>query len=587
MKKIIGVILMVALLLSLGMLTACELSNPPAAGTAYIAKDGASDYSVVYSNEGVIHYNKASVLWQVINNELGIYAEKYEAAEKTTDKEVLFGKTDRALSVELAAAVDAAVSADKPYAYGYGYKDGKLAFYANSEKALEYAWGGFYALLRAEEGAISCADNLWVVESFGDAEYSEYLNTLVPYYITYELNGGVGAGSFPTIYNYGTGLELPANAKRPDYKFVGWYGNSEFRGPAITKIPADLQADITIYAKWEKVVGYVDYVLGGGAADEGVELPTRWNYGTALTLVNGVSKLGSAFAGWYDNADFEGDPITEIPADCYEDITLYAKWNKTAGMITYVTNGGTIVGEYEQLKADGVAVTLPTAVNKPNYVFIGWYDNAQFTGNAITALPAAGMDDYTLYAKYDGAVKEIVNKAASNYVWGAANFGPDGTYDLGTAMIAAGTTKATIRIDTASTGSSGWTAGLFRLRPGQVGTDASNKQSGQINIINFANGYMQTLNKVNLTAANSGDVVDIVIDFSIKTIYYYVNGELKATETSGTFNTDLLCYDYITKATGYTYPRGNFIQLSSFSGVLQCDFMGLYVGEWITAPAAA
>ena len=48
-------------------------------------------------------------------------------------------------------------------------------------------------------------------------------------------------------------------------------------------------------------------------ANLGVELvtPTRKNF---------------TFLGWYDNPEFEGEPLTRINVTNPEDITLYAKW---------------------------------------------------------------------------------------------------------------------------------------------------------------------------------------------------------------------------------------------------------------------
>jgi uncharacterized repeat protein (TIGR02543 family) len=38
------------------------------------------------------------------------------------------------------------------------------------------------------------------------------------------------------------------------------------------------------------------------------------------------TKEGYTFAGWYDNFEYSGDPITEIPATHRGDIVLFAKW---------------------------------------------------------------------------------------------------------------------------------------------------------------------------------------------------------------------------------------------------------------------
>lgn len=56
------------------------------------------------------------------------------------------------------------------------------------------------------------------------------------------------------------------------------------------------------------------------------------------TLKNPYREGAWEFAGWYNNADFTGDPITTINADFAG--TLYAKWNSVREGITYDLNGG-------------------------------------------------------------------------------------------------------------------------------------------------------------------------------------------------------------------------------------------------------
>ena len=39
-----------------------------------------------------------------------------------------------------------------------------------------------------------------------------------------------------------------------------------------------------------------------------------------------AAREGFTFVGWYDNPEFTGDPITEIPTNYRGDIIIYAKW---------------------------------------------------------------------------------------------------------------------------------------------------------------------------------------------------------------------------------------------------------------------
>lgn len=71
------------------------------------------------------------------------------------------------------------------------------------------------------------------------------------------------------------------------------------------------------------------YELSGGVFSEGVDAVGAYRRGDTLALVTEtelVLKDGFVFAGWYDNPDFTGQPITAITADNRGNMTLYAKW---------------------------------------------------------------------------------------------------------------------------------------------------------------------------------------------------------------------------------------------------------------------
>ena len=105
------------------------------------------------------------------------------------------------------------------------------------------------------------------------------------------------------------------------------------------------------------------------------------------------------FAGWYDNAELSGSRIT-FPYTLTKDTTLYAKWSeKQSGnpsqgyTVTFVTNGGSAVA---QMTVASIATEPVTT--RDDYNFLGWYDNATFSGNRI-AFPYTVVKATTLYAK--------------------------------------------------------------------------------------------------------------------------------------------------------------------------------------------
>ena len=70
--------------------------------------------------------------------------------------------------------------------------------------------------------------------------------------------------------------------------------------------------------------------------------------------------------------------------------------------ISYVLNGGSIVGEYATYYEELTGATLPvgTNVQRSGYTFAGWFDNEGCTGDAVTVISTAATGDKTFYAKW-------------------------------------------------------------------------------------------------------------------------------------------------------------------------------------------
>ena len=112
-----------------------------------------------------------------------------------------------------------------------------------------------------------------------------------------------------------------------------------------------------------------------------------------------LSRTGFTFAGWYDNEDFEGDPITQIELTTPANIKswdVYAKWTYT---ITYEKNDGSTATI--QTKTAGVALTAPEEPTKTGYSFDGWFTNSSLAAAyeyTFGSAPTTG--NFTLYAKW-------------------------------------------------------------------------------------------------------------------------------------------------------------------------------------------
>ena len=71
--------------------------------------------------------------------------------------------------------------------------------------------------------------------------------------------------------------------------------------------------------------------------------------------------------------------------------------------ITYVTDGGTINGEYPTTYTKGTVTVLPTNVTKPGYTFLGWF-TAYTGGVQVRQIGATETGDKTFYARWQKTV---------------------------------------------------------------------------------------------------------------------------------------------------------------------------------------
>ena len=114
----------------------------------------------------------------------------------------------------------------------------------------------------------------------------------------------------------------------------------------------------------------------------------------------------ATFLGWYDNPDFEGNPVTAISEDdqINGSIDLYAKLDYEEYKITYNLNGGEFVQGYVPVESytENDEVILPNEdnVSKDASRFMGWYEDENFEGNAVTVISEGSTGDKNFYAYF-------------------------------------------------------------------------------------------------------------------------------------------------------------------------------------------
>ena len=135
-------------------------------------------------------------------------------------------------------------------------------------------------------------------------------------------------------------------------------------------------------AQWKQA-----YLIGTGST---AELPWRITV-DSYTIPTPV-KEGYVFLGWYNKNDLSGTKYTTLSKG-YKG-KLYALWEEDNADVKWQLNGGSVSATLPKEIKDA-AYTLPTPT-KSGYVFLGWYDKNETSGNKLTQL-AVGYKG-TVYA---------------------------------------------------------------------------------------------------------------------------------------------------------------------------------------------
>lgn len=209
----------------------------------------------------------------------------------------------------------------------------------------------------------------------------------------------------------GTSIPLPQNINLDELgiegfgNFLGFYTDLSCTGNPITSVVVD--KDITLYAKFEIIDYSITYKIDGATWNSYYTPNSSYNVlDAAISYIpkgEDLEKVGYTFEGWYKDADY-AEKITSL-VGLFEDITLYAKWTPILYNITYELNEGTWADGFNYEKSytieSAADLKLPSSdkIIREEFVFEGWYDNAEYSGTAITNL-AGRTGDLIFYAKW-------------------------------------------------------------------------------------------------------------------------------------------------------------------------------------------
>jgi uncharacterized repeat protein (TIGR02543 family) len=135
--------------------------------------------------------------------------------------------------------------------------------------------------------------------------------------------------------------------------------------------------------------------------------PNNYTHGTAQMLATPDPREGYTFDGWYEDDQFTGEAVVEVPASATGDKTFYAKWTAIEYTITYYS----IVGD-EKTELTGLepatyttesGATLPTEISvvREGWVFEGWCSYT--SGPQVTQIAPGTTGNKTFYVRWDVA----------------------------------------------------------------------------------------------------------------------------------------------------------------------------------------
>ena len=143
----------------------------------------------------------------------------------------------------------------------------------------------------------------------------------------------------------------------------------------------------------------IDFKTNGGSWVGDYTPPTKSATGKPLPTIDKIEREGFVFAGWYDNAAFEGKPVYSVPGSVMEDVTYHACWIKydvTLSDFEHITDTSAVTSVDEKGNGD-------TKNDKTNGFINGQSGGFYFWG---------GVEGSTAQINIDGKYAVSGNKSA-------------------------------------------------------------------------------------------------------------------------------------------------------------------------------
>ena len=222
--------------------------------------------------------------------------------------------------------------------------------------------------------------------------YANWIATA--YDVVFKYNDGVTSDTKVSVET-NSAVQKPTDPTRNGYLFAGWYTDAElknaydFTSPVVNKV--------SLFAKWNKtdfnVTFDLNYTVPTGTEKTNTVVVNQSN---PLVKPTDPTRDNFEFVGWY--TDGLGTNSFDFTIGLTDDITLYAKWNRTHYNVVLYPNydGSTPITVKAQVNQP---VSLPTDPERTGYTFENWYTERSCTTVFDRTTPIT--DDTSLYAKFN------------------------------------------------------------------------------------------------------------------------------------------------------------------------------------------
>lgn len=166
--------------------------------------------------------------------------------------------------------------------------------------------------------------------------------------LTGNVSGNIAVSKNTTIAGYGLVTDNPVKfmAGSKLINETTKTGNSLYANNELVDEDKTFSEDTDVTFTFKPSKYNISYELDGGTVSDSTD---TYTYGNEVTLSK-PSKKGYTFKGWYDNAEFNGNAITEITSTDVGNKTLFAKWERVQLEMLDGNNSKWTEGSKDELK---------------------------------------------------------------------------------------------------------------------------------------------------------------------------------------------------------------------------------------------